>query len=275
MPTISAVINTRNEEKNIRYCLESVKWCDEIIIVDMESDDKTVEIAREYTDKIYSHEKVMAFDVARKFAVEKASGDWVLLVDADELIPNSLKMKLIETAFGDAIDVLNLPRKDYVMGAWIENTGFWPDYQPRFFRKGSIVFTEHVHKFMHIADCARIQYLSAEEKYAIEHFAYIDAEQFVEKLNRYTNIEAGEYFSKGIKFDKYKLIKSFIGEFLTRYIGMKGYKDGIRGLFVSLMMGMYRMVSYIKLWELYEYRDKSVTDSYNEFKDALIKESRD
>ena len=100
MIKISAIINTRNEEHNIRYCLETLRWCDEIIVVDMESEDNTIKIAREYTDKIYSHPKVLAFDIARKYALEKAPGNWILQIDADEMIT---KPKDIETLYNDVV----------------------------------------------------------------------------------------------------------------------------------------------------------------------------
>ena len=94
MAKISAVINTLNEESNIAFCLETLKWCDEIIVVDMQSEDRTVEIAANFTDKIYNFERVGYVEPARKFAVEQATGDWILLIDADELVPKQLADKL-------------------------------------------------------------------------------------------------------------------------------------------------------------------------------------
>ncbi|WP_298267861.1 glycosyltransferase family 2 protein [Geobacter sp.] len=274
MAKIAAVINTRNEETNIAYCLESVKWCDEIVVVDMESEDRTVQIAQQYTDRVFNHDRILAFDAARKFAVERAQCEWILLVDADELIPRTLAERLKEVCRTDEADAVFMPFMNYLFGKRNRHTGWWPDYHCRFFKKEVMSFSEKIHAYQRLRDDARTITLPAEERYAVQHFAYRDAEQFIAKLNRYTSIEASAYFAKGVTFSRTKLLKGFIGEFLTRYVGMKGYRDGIRGLFVSLLMGTYRMVSYIKLWELYEYRDASVSDLYNGYKSAIIDEYR-
>lgn len=272
MPMISAVINTRNEEQNIRFCLESLRWCDEIIVVDMESDDKTVDIAREYTDKIYSHEIVRAFDTARKFAVEKASGDWILLIDADELVKKLLSKRLRNIAANDESDIVYIPFKTYIMGAWIKHTGWWPDYHPRFFKRGTITFVENVHAYMNESSAAKKLYLPAEEINSIEHFAYRDSEHFITKLNRYTTIEARHMFDQGQRFSLFRMLAAGFRGFQVRYISQKGYKDGYRGFSLSLMMGFYRTLNYIKLWEYWQNKDLSVQDQYNALKETIIKE---
>lgn len=270
MPRISAVINTRNEVQNIRYCLESVMWCDEIIVVDMESEDRTVEIVQEYTDKVFSHKKVLAFDIARKFAVDQASGDWILLIDADELLPKTLSARLRVIADNDEADAVLIPFKNYLLGEWNKYTGWWPDHHCRFFKKTVMEFSEHVHAYQHLKDSAKKLSLPAKEEYAINHFAYRDIQQFIEKLNRYTTIEACHLFSVKKTFSYRKFFTVGLGEFYSRYFRLKGYKDGPHGLFVSVMMGMYRMITYIKLWELYAYDNESVADMYVKLKSDLI-----
>lgn len=272
MSIISAIVNTRNEEKNLDSCLSCLKWCDEIVVVDMESEDRTVEIAREYTDKVFTHKKILAFDLARKYAVEQASGDWVFLVDADEIIPSTLMKKIFEIVLEDLVDIIYCPRKNYIMGEWIKNTGFWPDYQPRIFRKNSIRFTEQVHNFMHISDDSKIRYLDVCPEFAIEHFAYNDSDNFVTKLNRYTTIEAKQMFNKGKNFSLFKMLVAGFRGFQVRYISQKGYKDGYRGFFLSLMMGFYRTLNYIKLWEYWQNKDESVEIKYLKIKDKIINE---
>lgn len=270
MRRISVVINTRNEENNISYCLESVAWCDEIIVVDMESEDSTVAIARRYTDKIFTHEKVLAFDIARKFAVDQATGEWILLVDADELVPKTLAKRLREIAVNDEADAVQIPFKNYLLGRWNRYTGWWPDYHCRFFKRSVMDFSEHVHAYQHLNDSARKLYCPAEERYAIHHFAYTDVRQFIEKLNRYTTIEAHHLRDEKRPFRYAKVFSAGLGEFYNRYFRCRGYKDGARGLFVSLMMGMYRMISYVKLWELYENEVEAVSDTYVRLKKELL-----
>ena len=272
MTTISAVINTRNEERNIRFCLQSLTWCDEIIVVDMESSDKTVEIAREYTNKIYRHGVVQAFDIARKFAVDKASGDWVLLIDADELVTKLLSLRLKNIAVNDDADIVYLPFKTYIMGAWIRHTGWWPDYHPRFFKRGAVTFVATVHAYMNESATARKMHLPPDELNAILHFAYHDSEHFITKLNRYTSIEAKHMFDRGQKFSFFRMLIAGFRGFQVRYLNGQGYKDGYRGFFLSFMMGFYRALNYIKLWEYWQNRDEPVENNYARLKINIIKQ---
>ncbi|MDD2581159.1 MAG: glycosyltransferase family 2 protein [Desulfuromonadaceae bacterium] len=272
MANITAVINTYNEEKNIEQCLESLKWCHEIIVVDMNSDDETRTIARRYTEKIFLFQSVGYVEPARKFAVEKATGDWVLIVDADELIPASLKEQILFKIEKNDVDVVYLPRKNYIMGELIKYSGWWPDYQLRLFKKDTVNFTDQIHAGIRIEKNARECFLSDEEKNGIEHFSYFDAEHFIKKLNAYTSVEAKHLYDDRVQFSFKSLFESSLREFYNRYIKSKGYKDGYRGFFLCLMMLFYRALISIKLWEKYENKDSSVSSKYNEQKKRILKE---
>lgn len=270
---ISALINTRNEEVNIKYCLESLRWCDEIIVVDMESDDNTVNIAKKYTDSVFSHEKLVAFDAARKLAVEKSTGDWLLIVDADELVPVTLAQTLTNIALKDLADIAVIPHKTYMLGAWIRHTGWWPEYHPRFFKRQAMRLVGDVHAFMQEDPNARKLILPAEEPLAIQHFAYHDSAHFIEKLNRYTTIEAVQAFEKGKRFSLLRMLGVGFRGFQVRYLSQKGYKDGYRGFFLSLMMGLYRALVYVKLWE-HEEKQRGGFLDYDSVKREIIEEHR-
>jgi len=237
----------------------------------MQSADDTVKIASEYTDKIYLVERKGYVEPARKFAVEMTTGDWVLIVDADELIPLGLKKQLIPLAEDDNVDVVYMPRKNYIMGAWIKNTGWWPDYQPRFFRKGMIDFSDQIHAGSKIDEKARKLFLSDREENAIVHFAYYNVEHFVNKLNAYTSVEAKHLYDDGITFGFKELILSSAREFYNRFFKSKGYKDGYRGFSLSLMMGVYRVLTHIKLWENWQNQGVQVDIRYNELKEEILK----
>jgi glycosyltransferase involved in cell wall biosynthesis len=268
--TISAVINTFNEEHNIRQCLECLKWCDEIIIVDMYSEDNTIGIAREYTDKIYYFNRSGYVEPARKYAVEQATGDWILLVDADELIPVALKELLIKTISDGNAEVVHIPRKNFIMGEWIKYTGWWPDYQARFFLKGKAVFTDTIHAGTRVPETAKEFHVPYRLAVGIEHFAYIDSEHFVSKLNRYTTIEAGQMFDQRKKFSLLRMFIAGIRGFQVRYVSEKGYRDGYRGFFLSLMMGFYGVLTYVKLWENWQNIDMPVAAKFNNLKEKII-----
>ncbi len=272
MIKISAVVNTRNEEKNIEYCLETLRWCDEIVVVDMESTDKTVEIAQQFTNRIFTYPLVANFDIAKKFAVEKSTGDWILLLDADEMISPSLATTLQQLASKDNIDIVEIPFMHYIMGACIEYTGWGYTPLPRFFRRDAICFSGIIHDYMHCADGTSIFRLASIQKNCITHFNYRDAAHFVEKLNRYTSTEALNLFKHGFHFSYHRLMLESLREFYRRYIAGRGYREGVRGFSLSLMMAFYRMLSHIKLWELYEYGQLSVEARYDALRQELMDE---
>lgn len=269
-PKISAVILARNEEANIRYCLETVRWCDEIVLVDMESSDRTSEIAKEYTERVYSHPWLSAFDIAKGFAVEKAAGDWIMLVDADEMVPHSLSRTLIEIAAKNEADIVEIPFKQYIMGDWVRHSGWGGTGKYCFFRKGKTTFKRTIHDFMQKAPGARVVRLEPSESNSIYHFNYLDSTHFVEKMNRYTSVEAQQFFDNGGAFSYYKLFRAALSEFYWRFFRREGYKGGVRGFSLCLMMAFYRALSYIKLWEKHEFRDRPVSERYKKLRESIL-----
>ncbi|MHB8910145.1 MAG: glycosyltransferase family 2 protein [Syntrophales bacterium] len=271
-PKISAVILARNEEANIRYCLDTLGWCDEIVVTDMESSDCTAAIAREYTDKVYPHPLTLAFDIAKKFAVEKASGDWVFLIDADEMVPKALGLALRTIAEEGKADVVEVPFNHYIMGAKVRRSGWGYTPQPRFFRRGKVIFGETIHRYFRKADGVATVGLPLNDQNCIIHFNYTDSAHFVEKLNRYTNVEAQHLFESGTKFSYFGLLRAAAREFSSRFFGGKGYSEGPRGFSLSLMMAFYRALSFIKLWEKQEFTKEPVQSIYERERRAILAE---
>lgn len=273
-PTISAVVIARNEQDNISYCLETLLWCDEIVLVDMESEDSTVEIACKFTSRIYSHPKVQAFDIAKKYAVEQATGDWILLLDADEMVPVSLSEELRRKSLDENIGIVEIPFRHYILGACAEYSGWGYTPLPRFFRKGAITFTGTIHDYMHRSTNAPVLRLELCSPFCIIHFNYRDSGHFVEKLNRYTGIEAQNLMDRGEVFSYSRLFIGSLREFYRRYLPGRGYREGVRGFSLALMMAFYRALTWIKLWELHEFRDDPVTDRYRRMRDGILGEWR-
>ena len=252
-PQISAVINTRNEEHNLPFALQSLaSWVDEIIVVDMDSTDRTVEIAESYGAKVYQHEPVGFADPARAFAIEKAAGPWIMMLDADEVVPHSLSLRLVEAAEDDDGDVIVIPWLNYLLGAPMRGTGwgYAQDRHPRFFKKAALETSPTIHNFMHPVPNARVFNLPRLEKYAIHHFNYLNTEHFIEKLNRYTSIEAQQAFRRGERSSPTRVVRATIKEFAWRYLVRRGFRDGWRGFFLSAFMVFYRMSVESKLIEL-------------------------
>lgn len=271
---ISCVINTYNEENNIEYALRSVyKWVDEIIIVDMHSTDKTVSIAKRYGAKVYFYRNLGFADPARKFALSKATKKWIVMLDADEIIPIELSRELIKISKKNEYDIVDIPYLNYLLGEEIHysgwNTGL--DYHERFFKKGMLKTTKFIHNIISVNKDAKIYRLPYKKNYYIIHFNYINTNHFLEKLNRYTTIEANQKFEKNEKSSIFKAMKFSTLEFGNRFIRRRGYKDGWRGFYLSLMMGFYRIATYIKLKELEEVGNKSdVVKKYHNIANDII-----
>jgi glycosyltransferase involved in cell wall biosynthesis len=274
---ISVLVHTLNEEKNIRNCLETIKWADEIIIVDMYSDDKTVEIASKYTDMIFYHERMGYADPARQYGLEKASQNWILIVDADELVPLKLKQRLEIIIKEDMGDIISVPHNNYFFGKQMHYTGWGPlqDTHHRCFKKEYVFISDKIHSNFQEREDARIYEIEDPQEGFI-HFNYEDMEHFLEKLNRYTTIEAKALFEaeEDIKFKT--VVNQIFSEFRKRYIKLKGRKEGYRGFSLSFLMGVYRLVTYAKLKLMKEYKSPNpateIEKNYNKLAEEVISE---
>lgn len=267
---ISIVISAYNEEAKIRNCLQSCKWADEIIFVDNSSTDNTVNIARQFTQKIFTQKNdPFNIDLQKNFGIGKAKGDWILVLDADEIITPELKNEifatinitppvqedlkyptpLIKGAGGISpegiIHGFFIPRKNIIFGKWIQHSGWYPDYQLRLFRSGSGKYEKkHVHEPLNIIG------KTAKLNEPLIHYNYETVSQFLYKhLQIYAPNEAEELLRKGFIFDWRGAVRLPMSEFLSRYFAREGYKDGFHGLILALLMGVYHLTIFAYLWE--------------------------
>lgn len=249
MNTISVVINTWNEEKNLPRVITSIKdLASEIVVVDMESTDSTREVAKKHGAKVYNHPYTGYVEPARNFAIEKAKGPWIFIIDADEEIPDNLAKKIKYLAKNpDGRDFFRIPRKNVIFGQWIRHARWWPDHQIRFFRKGSVVWSEIIHS---VSETHGVGWdLPGEERFAIVHYHYQSISQYVERLNRYTTIQAQFKIKDGYAFKWRDVISKPTSEFVSRFLAGEGYKDGIHGLALCLLQAFSELVLYLKVWE--------------------------
>lgn len=251
---ISVVINTLNDEKNIKRAIDSVSWTDEILICDMYSEDKTIEIAKKMGAKVIHHRKTDYVELARNFAISKATSPWVLVLDPDEEIPETLKMRLIKIAGKmTQIDYVRIPRKNIIFGKWMRASGWWPDLNVRFFKKGKVKWTDKIHRPPEVL--GESLDLPQDEKWALIHHNYQTIPQFIERMNRYTSVEAEELIKDGYKFDWKDLLTKPLDEFLSRFFANRGYEDGLHGLTLSLLQALSFLVIYLKVWELSGFKE--------------------
>ena len=245
MPKISAIVISYNEEKNIRRCLESLSWVDEIVVVDSYSEDNTKKIAGEFTDKIFDV-KWEGFGKKKEFARTKASFEWVLCVDADEVVTPELKdeiKKAIQDQF--SYDGFYIPRQSNFLGKWIKHSGWYPDYVLRLFKKDKAKFDESlVHEKLEIS--GKIGYL----KNHLLHYTDPDLNHYLSKLNQYTSLSAKELFKKGKKANVFDLLFRPLATFFKMFILRAGFLDGVYGLILAMFSSFHVLTKYAKLWHL-------------------------
>lgn len=258
-PTIGVAINTLNEERNLPYALRSVRsWVDDILVMDMHSDDTTVEIARQYGARIVSHEREGFADPARGAAVSEVRGEWILMLDADEVIPPPLARRLQEIAEDDLTDVVYIPYQNYFLGRPLKYTfvGLFNDKHARFFKRGKLEPRGRIHRYAQPIPGSRELTLPRRPEFAVQHFGYLDLEHFAEKIDRYTTIEARQMCERGEAAGTFRTLRATIGEFITHYVRYGGALDGWRGLAYSAYMAYYYAAKYGKLRALREVGDR-------------------
>jgi len=241
---LSVAIISWDEEERLRACLESVALADEIIVIDAESTDKTVQLAREFTDKIWVRPWA-GFAAQKNFALEQATGEWVLSLDADERIPTELRERIgrIVRANGPA-DGYSIPRKNVFWGAWMRHGGLYPDYQLRLFRRAAGRFADSaVHESVAVE--GRVEALAE----PMLHHSYRGLEDFVTRSNRYSTLAAREIVSRGGRAGLADLALRPLGRFLSMYVLRLGFLDGWRGFVLAVLYADYVFLRMAKAWE--------------------------
>lgn len=250
MPKISAIVITYNEKKNIKRCLSSIDWVDEIVVVDSESTDDTKKIASEFTQRTFDI-KWEGFGKAKAFAKKKATHQWILSVDADEEITQDLKDEIQKiTKSEDSLDGYYIPRKSNFLGKWIKHGGWYPDYVLRLFRKDKAKFS---HSMVHEKVCVegKAGYL----KNDLLHYTDPNFDHYLEKLNRYTSLGVEELFKKGKKAKLFDVTFRPLAVFFKMYFVKKGFLDGVSGFILAVSSAFHVFSKYVKLWHLYSVKN--------------------
>ncbi len=244
MKRLSALIICRDEEKNLRPCLDSVSFADEIIIVDSGSKDGSLALARGYTDKVFEIEW-RGYAGTKQYGLERATGDWVLWVDADERVPPRLAEEILLSVQRDEeVAAYRMPRRAFFLGRWIKHCGWYPGNVTRLFRRGQARFGDQaVHEDL-LVD-GPVGTLSE----SLDHYTDPNIYHYFEKLNRYTSLAAGEMHQKGRRVTIPGILLRPVHMFLRMYVFKAGFLDGWQGFLLSCFSSAYVLVKYAKLWE--------------------------
>lgn len=246
MKEISGIIIVKNEEKNIGRCLASIQGLvDEIVVVDTGSTDKTPEIAGRYTNKIFFQKWRDDFAEHKNYAISQSGGGWILSLDADEEISAELNTE-IKNFFASGKEKkyagMWIPRKNIVFGKWLKHGESWPDYQLKFFRRGSY-FQRAVHEVV-IVDG-----LCGFFTRPIVHHSHNDIKSFIQKSRNYADIEARVLGREQKKASLKKIFVYPVAKFLKVYIFKKGFLDGWQGLIYAGLLAYYSFLKRLKHYQ--------------------------
>jgi len=245
VPGITATIITLNESANLDAALESVRWADEIIVVDAESTDATVAIARRYTGRVIVR-PWPGYIAQKNFAASQASHDWIFSLDADERVTPELAAEIKALVAGEPPCAgYRVPRVSHYLGRWIRSTDWYPDYQLRLYdRRRARWAGRHVHESVQ-AD-GEPGRLRAE----LQHYPYRDVSHHLRTIDRYSTLAARQMFEDGRRTGGLRIVLHGDAAFLRNYLLRGGFRDGSAGLMVSLLNSYYVAMKFVKLWEL-------------------------
>ncbi len=248
-PTLSVVLVVKNEETRIDDCLQSISgWADEIVIVDDMSSDKTVEIARKYTQKVFQR-KMDVQGAHRNWAYAQATGDWILSLDADERLTEELKREIKEVIPTTPHTHFSIPFKTYIADYWIRWGGWYPAPKVKLFQRGKFRYEEvEVHAPVIVeGSCGHL-------KSDMVHYSYRGWEDFLHKTNRQTNLEALKWYKLSKKDPKraqrkmnfpHALWRTF-DRFIRQFFVKQGWRDGFVGFMIAYYSSLYQLISYAK-----------------------------
>lgn len=247
--TVSAFIVCCNEERQIRRCLESLTWCDEIIIVDSGSNDRTLEICREFTSNI-SHRTWSGYVEQKRHALSLCSGTWVLNLDADEEVSPELAAELQDILRQDSIGQIAhngyyLNRVVFFLNRWWRKGGWYPEYRLRFCRRSATTWGgEDPH------EKASVTGTTQRCRGELFHYSFADLTDYARRLNTLASNAATTMQRKGVRHSSLNIIFRPLARFFKFYITKRGFREGVAGLVVALIEAYGVLLKYSKLWEL-------------------------
>lgn len=263
-PGISAVVVVYNQSEYLKKALDCVKdWVDEIVIIDLESEEDIQSIAKSYNAKYISHKKVKIVEEIRQQSIKYASHEYILFLDPDEEIGGELAADLEAKIIEGDYDYFVIPRCNFVFGKWVTHSRWWPDFQIRVFRHNKVTWGTHLHAAPEPTGTGFTYEI--DPKYAIKHQNYKDIDEFISKNMRYAKQDATDRVASGDKFTLLEAMRLSVSELISRFFVAGGYKDGMLGLALSIFQSYYYFMVYFYFWEASKYADLESDESIKSF----------
>jgi len=242
---LSCAIITKNEERNIASCLQSVSFADELVVVDSGSTDMTIEIAKKFGCRVFVR-PFDGFGHQKQYAIERCKGEWILLIDADERVPEETRSKIEEVLAEDrGVSAFGFTRKNFFRGRWMRHGGLWPDRVIRLFKKGRAQMSRRpVHE--HLIVDGKVSFLEV----PLLHFLEGSVDIVLKKIELYADLHAEEALRRGQGSSVVRAAAHASLAFLYKYIIRLGFLDGQEGLLFASFDAIARFVKYTRLWEL-------------------------
>lgn len=253
MEKITVIIHTYNEQKNIKECIKSAKLLtQDIVIVDMQSNDKTVDIAQKLGATTYSFPRSLYVEPSRNFGIKKAKGEWVFLLDADEQITKDLAEEIKNTLRQTSYTHFKVPRKNIFAGKkWLKHGGWWPDEQIRLIKKSAFInWPKEIHSTPKIK--GKLGFL----KQPFIHNFHPNLENMVEKTAIYESIEAELLGKAGRRANTLTFFRKFLGELYRRLIKHKGFLDGPYGVIESFYQAYSKTITWLIVHEQIQHKSR-------------------
>ncbi|HEY6093503.1 MAG TPA: glycosyltransferase family 2 protein [Gallionellaceae bacterium] len=244
MPTLSVIIITKNEARNMRACLETVAWADEIIVVDSGSTDDTVAISREFTPHVHVTDWP-GFGAQKNRALDHASKEWVLSLDADERVTPELRAEIEQAMRTAAADGYEIPRLSSFCGRFMRHSGWYPDYVLRLFKRGSARFSDNL-----VHERLILQGTTGRLRSNLLHYSFENLESVLRKMDQYSSAGAQMQFQRGRKVTLPGAVLRGMWSFVRSYILRGGFLDGSEGFMLAVSNAEGTYYRYVKLWLL-------------------------
>ncbi|MCA9340818.1 MAG: glycosyltransferase family 2 protein, partial [Candidatus Saccharibacteria bacterium] len=248
MAKISALVISHNSEQTLAACLKSVAFADEVVVVDLASSDASTSIARSQNAKVIERAPVSHVELIRNETIAATKHEWVILLDADEELSEGAAKTcraIAEKPRSESAAAYQLPRKHLVFNKWLKHSGWWPDYQTRFFQRDAVQWSGKINEPPVVQ--GELKRFEFQEAQAIVHHHYYSLDDYLDRLRRYT---AAEVTSKQqVTPTPDHIFQAFFADFFRRYYQDDGWRDGQHGLVMAMMQGMYQSVVQMRAWE--------------------------
>lgn len=241
---LSIAIITQDEEDRLPDCLRSAVFADEVVVVDSGSTDRTVAIAEDFGARVF-FEPWRGFGAQKQFAIKQCTGDFILLLDADERLPPETIAEIKNMLNVASCEAYSLPRKNYFLNRWIRHAGWWPDRSTRLFKRGAASMPPQL-----VHESLRVRGRTGKLNSPIIHYPFRDLSEMMLKMDKYSTAGALELHAKGVSSSHLKAVFRAAWAFFYNYLLRGGILDGGPGLIIAVSDSVNKFFKYTKLMEL-------------------------